>query len=430
MFPLRKLAKFAFLRSENYNRDMNNEQKKYLKRHYLNELIDLIGTPDIKVITGVRRCGKSVLLKELSEYISQNASHANIISINFTDLENEKLKNYPELNRYIESCYQPGYHNFVLIDEVQMCEGFEHTINSLHASGKYDLYITGSNAFLLSSDLATLFTGRTFTIEVFPFSFCEFIEYYQLEDIQTALDRYILEGGLSGSYAYKTLEQKYHYIDEVYNALIVRDIEHKYEIKNRSLLDNVSDFMMDNISNLTSYRKVAQTLSSNGVDTNDKTVGNYIKYLCDAYAFYQVKRYDVQGKKYLSSQDKFYLSDHAFKFARLGTKNINYGRIYENIVAIELLRRGYEVYVGTLRNAEVDFVAINRQRKMYLQVSQYIDNEETFKREVAPLLEVKDAYPKILLSRTKQPMYDYEGIHIIDIADWLSRDPNKLAPLD
>lgn len=393
---------------------------KLIERNYLKELIDIIGTPDIKVITGVRRSGKSKLLEMFKGYINENIDNANIISIDYNKLKFENLKEYASLNKYVEENYIEEKKNFLLIDEVQMCEGFEKTINSLHAEEKYDIYITGSNAFLLSSDLATLFTGRTYEIQVYPFSFKEYLKYFNYENIQDAFDKYVFEGGMSGSYVYKDNEKKYNYINEIYNALIVRDIQQKYKIQNMSLMDSLTDFMMDNVSNLTSYRSVANKLNENKVDTNDKTVANYIKYLCDAFAFYKVRRYDIQGKQYLSSIDKYYLVDQTFKYAKLGTKNINYGRVYENIVAIELLRRGYEIYVGTLYAKEVDFVAIKQNEKIYIQVSDNIDNEDTLRREVEPLMQIRDAYPKIIIARTKHENYQYEGIQIYDIANWLA----------
>lgn len=393
---------------------------KIIERDYLKELIDVIGTPDIKVITGVRRSGKSKLLDMFKSYIKKNLNNINIIEVNFTLIKFDKLRDYLSLNDYIENNYLEGKHNFVLIDEVQMCKEFERTINSLHAEEKYDIYITGSNAFLLSSDLATLFTGRTYEIEIFPFSFKEFLKYYEIKDIQEAFDKYVLEGGMAGSYLYDDNKRKYNYINDVYNALIVRDIQQKYNIQNLGLMESLTEFMMDNISNLTSYRNVAAKLNENNLNTNDKTIANYMNYLCDAFAFYKVRRYDIQGKKYLSSIDKYYLVDQTFKYAKLGTKNINYGRVYENIVAIELLRRGYEIYVGTLYNKEVDFVAMKQNEKIYIQVSDNIDEDSTIQREVGPLLQIKDAYPKIIIARTKHDNYQYEGVQIYDIANWLA----------
>ncbi len=393
---------------------------KLIKREeYLNKLINVIGTPDIKVITGIRRSGKSKLLEEFKKYIINTVENNNIIHINYNLPKFENLKNYSALVEYVESNYKEKMENFILIDEVQMCEDFEKAINGFHAEEKYDIYITGSNAFLMSSDLATLFTGRTFKIEVYPFSFKEFQNYYNYNDIQEAFDKYMYEGGMSGSYLYKTQEEKYQYIKDVFNTLIVRDIKQKYKIRNTDIIQNLTDFLMDNVSNLTSVNNITHILNSNNVTITDKTINNYIEYLCNAFAFYMVKRYDIKGKKLLSTQNKYYLADQSFRYAILGTSNIDYGRIYENIVAIELLRRGYEVYVGTLYKKEIDFVAQKQGKKIYIQVSDDITNEKTFKRETESLLKIQDAYPKVLIARTKHDTYQYEGIDIIDIATWL-----------
>ena len=389
---------------------------------YLNKVINVIGTPDIKVITGVRRSGKSKLLETFKRYVNKNVKDSNIIHINFNLAKFENLKDYHALNSYIESNYAEGKENFVLIDEVQMCPEFELTINSLHATEQYDIYITGSNAFLLSSDLATLFTGRTIEIKVFPFSFNEYIEYHEYQDVYSAFDSYIKEGGMSGSYVYNDEDLRYDYIKNVFDTLIVRDIRQKYKIRNPVLMDRIVDYLMDNISNLTSLRNIAYALNVSGDKINHKTVGNYLNYLCNAFAFYKFRRYDIKGKKYLSSNDKFYLSDHTFRYSKLGTKNLNYGRVLENIVAIELLRRGYEVYVGVLHKKEIDFVAIKRNEKIYIQVSDDISRDETFKREVSPLLSIKDAYPKMVIARTRREDYQYEGIKITDIANWLNEN--------
>lgn len=393
--------------------------KLIVRQAYLNKLIHVMGTPDIKIITGVRRSGKSKLLETFKDYIANSLSDANIIHINFNLTKFESLKEYHELENYIENNYAYGKENIVMIDEVQMCPQFELAVNSLHATEKYDIYLTGSNAFLLSSDLATLFTGRTFEIKVYPFSFQEFVQYYAIDDPYAAFERYLTEGGMAGSYLYKEQEAKYDYIADVFDTLIVRDIRQKYKIRNTVLMDCISDFLMDNISNLTSTRNIAQALTNNNDKINHKTAGNYLEYLCNAYAFYKFRRYDIKGKKYLLSNDKFYLSDHTFRYAKLGIKNMDYGRILENIVAIELLRRGYEVYVGILYKTEIDFVAVKRNEKLYIQVSDHISEDKTFQREVTPLLKINDAYPKIIIARTHHGEYLYEGIRIIDISDWL-----------
>ena len=389
------------------------------RKDYLDKVINVMGTPDIKVITGVRRCGKSKLLEAFRAYVSANIPNANVIHINFNLPEFEKLNEYRALYDNINSRYKEGVENFVLIDEIQMCDNFEKAINGLHASEKFDIYITGSNAFLLSSDLATLFTGRTFEIKVYPFSFAEYVKYYGYTDLYTAFDSYVTEGGMAGSYVYKDQQAKYDYIQEVFNSLIVRDIRTKYKIRNTALMDRLVDFLMDNISNLTSPRKISDTFNSFKDKTNHNTVGAYMQYLCNAFAFYKVRRYDIKGKKYLSTTEKYYLCDHSFRYAKLGTKNMDYGRVLENIVAIELLRRGYEVYAGVLYKKVVDFVAIKRDEKIYIQVSDNITDEKTFQREVSPLLSISDAYPKMVIARTRHDDYQYEGVKVVDIANWL-----------
>ena len=393
---------------------------KLIKRnHYLDKLINVIGTPDIKVITGVRRSGKSKLLDAFKEYVKESVHDNNIIHINFNLPEYEHLLEYRPLYEYINSQYVKGKENFVFIDEVQMCNNFEKAINGLHALEKYDIYITGSNAFLLSSDLATLFTGRTFEIKVYPFSFNEYMQYFGYTDKYNAFDKFMLEGGMAGSYLYKEQEAKYDYIAEVFDTLIVRDIRTKYKIRNTQLMDRIVDFLMDNISNLSSARNITSTLGDAKEKIYHKTVGLYIQYLCNAFAFYKFRRYDIKGKKYLTTNDKYYLSDHTFRYAKLGTKNLDSGRMIENIVAMELLRRVYEVYVGVIYKKEIDFVALKGNEKIYVQVSDSLALPETLKREVEPLLKIKDAYPKMIIARTRTPEYQYEGIKIVDVADWL-----------
>ena len=386
---------------------------------YLDKLKNVMGTPDIKVITGVRRCGKSKLMDAFIDWIKQNEKDSNIIHINYNLFEFDSIKTAQSLNSYVEERYQKNNINYLLIDEVQLCTDFEKVINSFHASEKYDIYITGSNAFLLSSDLATLFTGRVFQIKVFPFSFLEYQKYFNNVDSENAFDSYVKEGGMSGSFVYKSTEEKYAYIKDVFDTLITRDIVQKYKIKNELLLNKLNDFMLDNISSEVSVRKIADTLTSNQEKTNDKTIGSYLNYLCNTFAFYKVRRYDIRGKKYLASQDKYYLADHSFRYAILGTKNMDYGRVYENMVCIELLRRGYEVYTGVLYKKEIDFVAIKQSEKIYIQVGDDISLPETLEREVTPLLSIKDAYPKVLIARTRHEKYLYEGISIINLADFL-----------
>lgn len=312
-----------------------------------------------------------------------------------------------------------GKENFLLIDEVQLCKGFEKAINGLHTEGLFDIFLTGSNAFLLSNDLATLFTGRVMEIKAMPFSLSEYMEYFSLTDPVAAFDSYRKDGGMPGSYPYPNEEGKIHYVKEVYEAIVQRDLAKRKRIRYLPLLQKISAYLMGNISNLTSLRNIAQALSQKTSQISDKTVASYVDYLCEAFLFYKIPRYDVVGKRYLAFSEKYCLVDVSFKWAILGKKNMDFGRVDENQVAIELLRRGYEVYVGKLYQKEIDFVAMKRDEKIYIQVSGDITSEDTFLREVAPLLQVRDAYPKYLLARTKNPETLYEGIHVMDLGDWL-----------
>ena len=386
---------------------------------YLESLQNVRLTPDIKVITGIRRAGKSELIRTYMEWLRKNDKKANIIFIDFTSLASEPLQEYHALHNYIEEQYKAKKNNYVFIDEVQMCAKFELAINSLHAMQKYDIYITGSNAFLLGSDLATLFTGRVMRTMVYPFSFAEYRTYFGPQEIQSQLDQYIQDGGLAGSYVYSTQAEKVRYVQEVFHTIIERDIIQRYKLSDVYLLNKIAEYLMDNIGNTTSYRSVSGFLQSEQIKTNHVTVGNYMDFLCRTFLFNQVKRYDVRGKGYLRMIDKYYLVDSGFRYALLGTRNMDYGRIYENLVALELLRRGYDIYVGKLYQKEIDFVAMRGNEKIYIQVSDNLSSKETFEREYSPLLQIKDVYPKFIIARTRVPKYDYQGIQIIDLAEWL-----------
>lgn len=398
---------------------LGDKMKLIQRDEYLNKMVRVINTPDIKVITGVRRSGKSKLLESFIKYVEINISNYNIIHINYNEKKYDNLLDGNLLYEYISKNYAEGKENFVLIDEIQKCIGFEETINSIHSEEKYNIYITGSNAFMLSSDLSTLFTGRTFEINVYPFSFKEYINYFNIDNHYLAFNSYMNDGGMSGSYLYSEIEDKNQYLKSIYNTMILRDIVQKYKIKNEPLLKKLSDYLLDNISNITSSTKIEGMLK-NELETGDhKTISNYLDYLCNAFAFYRVRRYDIKGKNYLKSQDKYYLVDTSFRRAILGRKEEDYGRVLENIVAIELLRRGYDIYVGTLYDKEIDFVAMKNEEQIYIQVSDNIESESTLKREITPLLSIKDGYKKLIISRLNHEGYIKEGIEIVDISDWL-----------
>ena len=271
---------------------------------YLESLQNVRLTPDIKVITGIRRAGKSELIRTYMEWLRKNDKKANIIFIDFTSLASEPLQEYHALHNYIEEQYKAKKNNYVFIDEVQMCAKFELAINSLHAMQKYDIYITGSNAFLLGSDLATLFTGRVMRTMVYPFSFAEYRTYFGPQEIQSQLDQYIQDGGLAGSYVYSTQAEKVRYVQEVFHTIIERDIIQRYKLSDVYLLNKIAEYLMDNIGNTTSYRSVSGFLQSEQIKTNHVTVGNYMDFLCRTFLFNQVKRYDVRGKGYLRMIDK------------------------------------------------------------------------------------------------------------------------------
>lgn len=389
------------------------------RNHYLNKMKDVMSTPDIKVVTGVRRSGKSKLMDAFVSYLHGLSEDYNIIRIKLNLKEFESLKNGDSLYRYVSEHYDVDKTNFLFIDEVQLCNGFETVINSLYEEERFDIYLTGSNAFLLSSDLATLFGGRVFEISMYPFSFAEYLQYYPQSDIDAAFDKYVVEGGMAGSYLYKTQADAKTYLYNIVRTTITKDIVTKFKIENEDLLNMIVDFLMDNVGSKTSVRNIANSLTSNSYKTNDRTCGAYVDYLCRSFLFYPFKRYDVRGKRYLESDKKYYLADLSFRYATIGTKNADYGHLYENLVAIELLRRGYEVYIGQFGEKEVDFVAIKDGAKVYIQVCDDISREETFKREITPLLSIRDAYPKIIIARTKHPESQTEGIRVIDIARWL-----------
>ena len=399
---------------------------KYIQRtSYLQRLEGLIGTPDVKIITGIRRCGKSFLMKDFMNLLIEKRKNVNIIFIDLQDLDNEELKDYRKLHSYIKDSIRQDRENFLFIDEVQMCPSFELAINSIHSKNIADIYLTGSNAFLLSSDLATLFTGRFIEIKIFPFSFREYLEYWESDNnVEDMLDSYLIKGSLPGSFSYTQEVDRIAYIRDVYETIVTRDLVQKYGIGDVESLRHLSEYLMDNIANIFSPNKIGEILRQTIPTANHVTIGRYCDFLCRAFMFYEVTRYDIKGKKYLETSSKFYLCDTGMRYALLGARNLDYGRAYENIVCIELLRRGYDVYIGKLYQKQVDFVALKGSEKIYIQVSDDISDRSTVEREVTPLLQIRDAYPKYLLARTRHPRYSIEGVQVLNLSDWLSGKEN------
>lgn len=385
---------------------------------YLNKLISFKEINVIKVISGIRRSGKSVLLKQYMDYLrSIGVPKENIIYINYEYLEFENLQDYKSLNDFIIKKTVPGK-MYIIIDEIQEVTNFEKVIDSLFAQdGKYDIYITGSNSRLLSTEISTLLSGRYVEISIFPFSFSEFLEITKL-DKKEGFNEYFKYGGLPYVCQIKDLDSKLAYIEGIYNTIVVKDIVERKKISNINLLKDILRYILDTIGNYVSAKKIADTLTSNGRKTNHITVGNYLDALEEAFIIYKINRYDIRGKQRLISMQKYYTVDQGFRSFALYDKQYNVGSILENIVFLELIRRGYKVEIGKIDNLEIDFIASNSNEKMYIQVSSSVIDENVFQREIKPLLKVDDNYKKILLTLDELPM-NYDGITQVNIIEWL-----------
>ena len=379
----------------------------------------------IKVITGMRRSGKSTILNIFREkLISLGVLPQNTLKINFEDLRNEELQDYKTLYNYIIDKSPIDDKFYIFLDEVQLVPQFEKAINSLYLNENYDIYITGSNANLLSSEIATYLTGRYIEIEMFPLSYKEYNDFIhnQIGEEKNFLN-YLKFGGMP----YTTelnLQQKniFDYLKGIFDTVVIKDIIIRNKVKDVQTLYSVIDFLFDNIGNSTSINKISNTLSSNGKNTNAVTVDNYVKYLADSYIVYRVKRYDIKGKEFLKTRGKFYIADIGLRNAVLGLRNIDQGHILENIVFLELKRRGYKVAIGKIGDLEVDFIATNDTEKIYIQVALTVMNEDTLSRELNSLRGINDNYPKLLITQDKMLNKDYQGIKHINIIDFLMGD--------
>ena len=371
----------------------------------------------IKVITGIRRCGKSVLLSQFKDYLLQNKiDEDQIIYINFELIENESYLDYKNLYQHILDL-TIDKKMYIFIDEIQEVASYEKVIDSLFAKGNYDIYITGSNSHLLSSEISTLLSGRYVEIKMLPLSFKEYLELVKTEK-KEAFNSYFRYGGLPYAAQIEDRGTKISYIEGIYNTIVIKDLIERKKISDVELLKDILKYVLDSIGNNLSSKKISDTLTSNGRKTSHITVGNYLDALEEAYIIYKAERYDIRGKQRLKSLEKYYVVDLGFRAFALGDKQYNIGFALENIVYLELIRRGYKVNIGKLDNLEVDFIAHNDNEKIYFQVSASVLDPNTFEREIAPLKKINDNYKKIILTLDELPM-NYEGINQINIIDWL-----------
>ena len=389
--------------------------------NYINELIKFKDKDLIKIITGIRRCGKSTLMNLFKEYLLQTGiDSSQIISINLEDLKYNFIQNYMDLYNYITKNLLEDKKNYIFIDEIQIIPEFQKVADSLYLNKNIDLYITGSNAKLLSSELSTLLTGRYVEIKMLPLSFKEFISSKDITDLETLYNEYIS----LGSFPYTTqLEEDEisRYLGTLFNDVIIKDVMIRKGITDESMLKSVATFALDNIGNLLSSNNIANTMTSDGRSINVRTVEKYLKGFMESFFLYKASRYDVKGKQYLKTGEKYYVSDLGLRYFVLGRKLGDRGHILENIIYLELLRRGYDVYIGKVDDYEVDFVALNSEGRIYIQVCETLrDNEnKILTRELNSLEKIPDNYTKIILTMDKMPLSNENGIIVRNALDWL-----------
>ena len=375
----------------------------------------------IKIVTGIRRCGKSTLLELYKNYLKETGiEQEQIISVNLEDLKYNFIKNYMDLYNYINDKLKSDKKNYVFIDEIQIIPNFQKVADSLYINKNVDLYITGSNANLLSSELATLLSGRYVEIKMLPLSFKEYKETIDINDLEEVYKRYISLG--SFPYTVQLEEDEISvYLGNLYNDIIIKDIMLRKGISDETMLKSVANFALDNIGNLVSINSIANTMISDGRQINVRTVERYLEGFTESFFLYKASRYDIKGKQYLKTGEKYYVSDQGLRYFMLGRKLGDRGHILENIVYLELLRRGYEVYVGKVDDYEVNFVAINSSGKKYVQVCETLkDNEnKILKRELNSLQRINDNYEKMILTMDKIPVSNEEGIIVKNALEWM-----------
>ncbi|MEI8129681.1 MAG: ATP-binding protein [bacterium] len=392
------------------------------RQEYLDKLIGFKDKQLIKVITGVRCCGKSTLFELFQDYLfKNNVDKTQIININFEDVDFEELTDYKKLHEYINSKLIKDKMNYIFLDEIQNVPSFQKAVDSLYIKKNVDLYITGSNAYFLSGELATLLSGRYVEIKMLPLSFKEFLSSFNDKTDLARKFRAYLENG-SFPYVLELNNDKKligDYLNGIYNTVILKDVVARKKIIDISMLESIIKFMFDNVGNSTSAKKISDTMTSYGRKITSPTVENYLSALTNSFIFYRVNRYDVVGKQYLKTGEKYYAVDLGLKYFLLGAKKQDLGHNLENIVYLELLRRGYDVYIGKVGVNEVDFIAIKEGIREYYQVAQTVQAEETLARELKSLESIKDHYQKFLITMDEQPLTSHEGIKQINAIDWL-----------
>ncbi len=389
------------------------------RNEYLDELKRWKDKDLIKVITGIRRCGKSTLFELFIDYLKQTGvKDDHIISINLESPEYD-FKDYKELYDYVNEKIKDNDKYYVFLDEVQVVEKFEKAVDGLYIKKNVDEYITGSNAYLLSGELATLLSGRYIEIKMLPLSFKEYADYYKSEGDEKLYLKYVNSSSMPYALKLDSQDEIDKYLDSIYNTIIVKDIAVRKKISDTGVLRSISEFMFASVGNLLSVKKIADTLTSNGRSISVHTVESYLNSLVESFIFNKVSRYDIKGKQYLQSGDKYYATDVTMRYALLGRKNIDLGHILENIVYLELLRRGYKIYVGKFGDKEIDFVAENSRGIQYFQVAYTVRDEKTLERELSALESINDHYPKFILTMDVDPEVDYNGIRKMNVLDWL-----------
>lgn len=379
----------------------------------------------IKVVTGIRRCGKSSLLRMFREkLLVEGVSEQQVQELNFEDLDNEPFLNYKALYSYVKKNLCPGKMNYLFFDEIQMVDGFQKAIDSLFLLDNVDLYVTGSNAYLLSGEIATLLTGRYVEIKLFPFSFNEYLQSMPSDtNIEAAYREYIEKSSFPYVLQIKNdREMVREYLTGLYNTIVLKDVVSRRKITDVMMLESVVRFLADNIGNISVIKRISDTMTSMGRKIASHTVENYISALTNSYIFYSVPRYDAKGKQLLKTGQKYYLVDIGLRSVINGTKGGDLGHVLENVVYLELVRRGGEIYVGKIGDAEIDFVVVQGERKAYYQVSLSVRDEDTMKRELAPLQAIPDNYPKYLLTLDNDPQIFHDGIKQQYVLDWLRKE--------